>query len=354
MKTEEFITWMQEFCDFSDRTIDNRISNCTKVEEYYGDLDDNYKEDECLKILYELSYSTKDERNNVVPKHNIPINGNIRNGSGTYKSAVKLYTDFRKDFTEEEEEEDNEPLKLFDETPNHKKNGFDLLYKLVKQDNDFISFFVESSYFIAPEYVKRQAKEMLETIKKEERLPVRFSLRMKKHFKSAKKQVSAIKNRKDAVSYSRAFDFFSKERSFVKVEFDSTGNKAVVDAIEKYTKCRVSTSQSNIINFSISHVWAQTFDPLFFSSLWNTVLVPSFLNPIMDKPSHQQKINGEVQSIIRAICIELYNPNKLFGELQSELPLIENESEQVHKHAQEIISKGLISYIDFNDNINLK
>lgn len=357
MKTEEFINWMKEVCDFNNRTINNRISNCKKVEEYYGDLDDNFKNDECIKIIYELTYTTKDERDNAAQKHTIPINGNIRNGSATYKRAVNLYIDFNKDFA------DNEQMNLFDDDVDdeideidneNKKNGFDLLYKLVEIDNDFIKFFVESSLFISPDYIKDQADKMLKKIKNEERLPVRFSSKMKEHFTSKKKRVSAIKTKTDAVSFSRKFDFFSNERPFVKIEFDSTGNKAVVDAIERYTKCRVSTFKSNIINYTISHVWAQTFDPLFFSSLWNIVLVPSFLNPIMDKPSHQQKINGEIQSMIRAICIELYNPNELLRELPIDLPLIEKESEQVHKKAQEIISKGLIEYVDFKEKINVK
>ncbi len=351
MKIEEFKTWMKEFCDFNDTTINNRISNCRKVESCYGDLEDLYCKDGCTKIITALTYSTKDEKENLPPKHIIPIDGNIRNGSATLKSAVKLYVEFEEDFSAKEEKENELIDEMFVEEVEDKiedksdmKNGFNSLFDLINTSEDeFIRFFIKNTLFISPEYVENQVQELHQQIENGEKIPVRFSLKMKEHFKATGKYVSTIKNRKDAVNISREFDIYSKRRSGVKVKFDSTGNKSVVDAIEKYTKCRVSTSQSHIINYSISHVWAQTFDPFFFSSLWNIVLVPSYLNPIMDKPKHQQKLNGEIQGLIKAICNELYNPNELLND-----SLIEMESAVICKKAKEIIAEGLINYIDLN------
>ena len=348
MKTEEFKTWMKEFCEFNDTTINNRISNCRKVEGTYGDLEEHYRKDECLQIINVLTYSTKDERENLPPRHNIPIDGNIRNGSATLKSAVKLYVEFEKEFSAKEENEGVIIDEMFVEDEEDQieaksdlKNGFNSLFDLIDaSQDDFVRFFVKNSLFISPEYIQSQAQELLQQIENGDKIPVRFSLKMKEHFKATDKYVSTIKNRKDAVNISREFDIYSKRRADVKVEFDSTGNKSVVDAIEKYTKCRVSTSQSHIINYSISHVWAQTYDPLFFSSLWNIVLVPSYLNPIMDKPKHQQKLNGEIQSVIKAICNELYNPNELLND-----SLIKKETEEIQKKAREIIAAGLIKYL---------
>lgn len=350
MKIEEFKKWMKEFCDFNDTTINNRISNCKKIESSYGDLEDIFRKDKCLQIINDLSYTTKDERENLPPKHIIPINGNVRNGSATLKRAVNLYVEFETDFSEQNNDADS-VLDIFQEDEeeiigdkNEFKNGFNSLYNLIKSENEFVEFFVMNTLFIHPDYIEKQADEMLERIDKNEKIPVRFSQKMKEYFKSEDKRISTIKNRRDAVNFSRDFDFYSKIRPDIKVEFDSTGNKFVVDAIEKYTNCRVSTSQSHIINYSISHVWGKTNDPLFFSSLWNIVLVPSYLNPIMDKPKHQHELNGHIQSLIRSICIELYNPNSLLEDLT----LVEEENSSITQYAKSLISKGVINYIDLN------
>jgi hypothetical protein len=42
-----------------------------------------------------LTYGVSDERENNPIQHNIPINGDIRNGTATLKSALQLYIGFR-------------------------------------------------------------------------------------------------------------------------------------------------------------------------------------------------------------------------------------------------------------------
>jgi hypothetical protein len=337
MKLLEFKNWMIEVCEFNERTISSRISNCRKVEQAYGDLEINYDKDRCEKIISELNYSVEDERQNKPPRHKVKINGNIKNGSATLKQAINLYVVFEDEMFAQECENDsyydlpideNDDLNedQFSTTNNDKENngiiypddrddierlnGFDSLYQLIGSDDEkFIDFFISNSIFISPEAVKRQAEAINNSIAIGERIPVRYSQKMKKYFLSTDKRPSAITNRKDAVQKSRNFDFYSKERENIKVEFDSTGNKNVVDAIIKYGQI----NYSKFLNFTISHVWARTFDPYFFTALWNVVIIPSYLNPIMDKPHSQQTINEKIQTVIKAICIELYNPNQLLS-----------------------------------------
>lgn len=94
MQTEEFKNWLIEK-NYAQETVENRISNCRKVEKYYEDLDKHFDVDKCQKILNELNYTVEDERENNPPAHPIFINGNIREGSATLKQAVKLYAEFR-------------------------------------------------------------------------------------------------------------------------------------------------------------------------------------------------------------------------------------------------------------------
>ncbi|MBE2274514.1 MAG: hypothetical protein IAE62_09655, partial [Flavobacteriales bacterium] len=78
----------------SSSTTNNRISNCQNIENYYGDLDELFKSNKIESILEELEYSLSDEKADKKQKHKVQINGNIRTGSATLKSALKLYIDF--------------------------------------------------------------------------------------------------------------------------------------------------------------------------------------------------------------------------------------------------------------------
>ena len=64
------------------------------LEIYYKNLDLHYSKDWGNSLIGILTYTLKDERDNVIPIHKIPINGNIRTGSATFKQAVNLYMKF--------------------------------------------------------------------------------------------------------------------------------------------------------------------------------------------------------------------------------------------------------------------
>lgn len=100
MKTDEFKRWLQAKYPDSAAVVRNRISNCKTVENHHGDLDDYYKKDRCNALIEEFCYTTDDERMNRPQNHKVPIDGNIRNGSATLKSAIRLYAEFRECYDE--------------------------------------------------------------------------------------------------------------------------------------------------------------------------------------------------------------------------------------------------------------
>ena len=218
-------------------------------------------------------------------------------------------------------------------------NGLDGLIKLTGTEDNFIKHFFESVLFFNPEVVKLRAKFLLDEIASNNKIPVRYSLKLKKKFCSNEGGVGSVKNRKQAQQFSVKNDLIFKERK-IKVVCDSNGNKSVVDCIKNYTAYSISTNKSDYINYTISHIWAKTDDPLFFTSLWNIVIVPNYLSPILDKPSNQHTINLKIQSIIKAICVELYNPNELMNEY-----LVDEVSEEYKKIAKKFIDDGLVIYI---------
>lgn len=93
MKETLFYNWLCE--KFSGGTPNSRLSNCLRVEQYEGDLDDHFIQDKGTSLLNRLSYSKDDQRNNRTAKHKIPIDGNTYNGTATLKQAVSLYFKFK-------------------------------------------------------------------------------------------------------------------------------------------------------------------------------------------------------------------------------------------------------------------
>jgi hypothetical protein len=95
MKEDSFRQWLLDVKKYDSGTIGSRISNCLRVENYEGDLDEYYSKDACQQLLNKLAYSTEDKRNKAQPKHNVPINGDVLKGSASLKQAVRRYVEYR-------------------------------------------------------------------------------------------------------------------------------------------------------------------------------------------------------------------------------------------------------------------
>lgn len=67
--------------------------------------------------------------------------------------------------------------------------------------------------------------------------------------------------------------------------------------------------KSHFVNFKISHIWGNAWHPLYFTSLWNIVLVPSYINDILDKAAAKKHLNNwpcRLYDTLQAIIIKLY------------------------------------------------
>jgi len=112
MMEEDFRNWLRN--KYKDEgTINSRLSNCLTVCRHEGDLDIHFSKDSCKEIITKLTYSADDEKNKREKRHNIPIDGNIRNGTATYKQAVNLYIYFKKGI--------NNGVNILDKAPIDKK-----------------------------------------------------------------------------------------------------------------------------------------------------------------------------------------------------------------------------------------
>lgn len=99
MKKKEFKIWLEKSeKNYESTTISSRLSNIQTIEDIYGDIDRLMSKNKYPSILEEFNYSSEDEREQRPPCHKIPIDGNIREGSATYKQALKLYQQFYQEY----------------------------------------------------------------------------------------------------------------------------------------------------------------------------------------------------------------------------------------------------------------
>ena len=97
--------WLEQQ-QYAAGTVQAQVHRAGRVEECYGDLDENYDRDRLRSVIDELKYSTQDERRKRPNPSKIPFNGNIRNNLASYRNAVERYCRFRREGVDEETQTD--------------------------------------------------------------------------------------------------------------------------------------------------------------------------------------------------------------------------------------------------------
>ena len=139
----------------------------------------------------------------------------------------------------------------------------------------------------------------------------------------------------------------------IPIIIDYDGNDFVRTAIRRYTG--VWVCENNRVNmlrsYVISHIWPNTADPFYFSSLWNVVIIPAHCNDIMDKDPKSHHLVAAIQNLFRAICYLLYEPNNYLTDIENvlkqsnpniQIPRIEIPEGADREEAQACIDNGLI------------
>jgi len=159
----------------------------------------------------------------------------------------------------------------------HKIDGIESIIKALGSENEFIKLAVESSYFFSKEVVTKRHEEM--------------------KFEIGKGEFGELPARKGMNEYSK-----------INVKIDEDGNKAVRKLINDETGYTIGQGKDSIFqNYNLSHVWGKAYDPRYFTSLWNIVVIPSWANPLMDKEDPEQgSIASKMINTYKQICKTLY------------------------------------------------
>lgn len=247
---------------------------------------------------------------------------------------------------------------------------------------------VENSIFICPDKVKEQIDDLMNLLhnldkpnnyikKGNSKLPVRFSEDSVnvKYLDVAgrdlrQQNIKSITKNKNGNKKCKAQDVYTQiypgtipsgvvpvspmsNYSGLPIIIDYDGNDFVRDAIHRYTGVWLcKNNRVNMLrNYVISHIWPDTADPFYFSSLWNVVIIPAHCNDIMDKDPKSHHVVAAIQNLFRAICYLLYDPNNYLTSIENilkrdnpeiQIPRVEIPESADLKKAQACIDKGLI------------
>lgn len=162
-------------------------------------------------------------------------------------------------------------------------------------------YMIEHSLFFDKAVVDDAFNEMLTLYSKHQPLPVR---------KTTKKMlIYQVGNRN---VWSSVYENIPD----LDVVIDSDGNRKVRSLITNLTGETISQGVNSSIMFcKISHIWGEATNPLFFTALWNIVLVPAYFNDILDKNKGTHPFITKIKEIYKSICWTEYDVDKKLNAL---------------------------------------
>lgn len=193
-------------------------------------------------------------------------------------------------------------------------DGIDQLVSLYGGQDNFVKAFIESTLFIPPEIVQSRDAEIVDLYRTGGKLPIRYS--------PSHHEVLGIQNKAAAIALTRHEKTHLPNHPAFNIKIDNDGNHENRRQIKLRLNQTISLGKnSSVKNYIISHVWGLASHPLFFSSLWNIVLIPAHFNYLMDKDPDSHQAVGLVKGTIRDLCISLYKP---YETLIPHIPEIED------------------------------
>jgi hypothetical protein len=222
-------------------------------------------------------------------------------------------------------------------------NGIDVLRDLFPDDDSFVQHIVNNTLFFNKEVVKHQALQVQQEIERGDAVPVRYTSNgYFYHQREVNKVTSTFKSKREAVHFTKENPLFHKKTG-IRIYFDKDGNYYPKQAILQYTGHRVSWGKeiSTITNYTIAHIWGETDNPLYFGLLWNYCLLPAPYAFLTDKHDDTDVRVKRIKDLIKAISVELYNPNSLMNHKVS----VEMPPKDALAEATALIEENKIHYV---------
>lgn len=221
-----------------------------------------------------------------------------------------------------------------------KIDGIDALIELFSNDHAaFIERVLKESYFFSPGLEEQRFDELVTELNRTSY--ARYSQEEYQGYGANKKQI-IDNSKRTPISHT-----LKDGSGPYNVELDDDGNRKLRQIINNKTNYWVSNGKdtSQFVNFRISHVWGRAFDPRYFTSLWNVVLVPAWANDLLEKEYGYSSLVDEMKDTFKAICINLYGMKyRNWGNIMlSSMPNLSKSKKTIHGNYQINIIREKVS-----------
>lgn len=184
-------------------------------------------------------------------------------------------------------------------------------------------YMIEHSLFFDEDVVDKAFDEMLNNINTNKPVPVRKSTKQGVVYQNGQQKLwkSIYQDVPDLV-----------------VTIDSDGNREVRALINRLTGITISQGANSSIMFGkISHIWGEAINPLFFTALWNIVIVPAYINDVLDKNDDTHSFVSRIKEIYKAICWTKY-------DVENKLTKIGLTKQEIDKYAPNVSVLNSVTY----------
>ena len=203
-------------------------------------------------------------------------------------------------------------------------DGLNCFKQLFPNDDELVDYVIRNTLFFKKDIVFQQARVYRQAIRMGEAIPVRYTSKgafFRQH--EVKTTTPRFRNKKEAVLFTKdsANAVFHKDTK-IRVCFDPDGNYYPKKEILKYTGHRVS--------------WGST------SSVVNYALIPCHCTFLTDKKEENDVVMKNIKNLLKAISIELYDPNRIMDWNQDVLSIDDYPvMEYLQKGRKWIINKNI-------------
>lgn len=180
-------------------------------------------------------------------------------------------------------------------------------------ENEIIKLAIKSSYFFDEKIADDRHKIIRTEILNKGKLPARNS------------QTSSASNNKKEGFQENGMYYDENKKPICKIEIDGNGNAKVCQLINEYTGYNLAykLEEKPFVNFIISHIWGRAIDPRYFTNFWNIVLVPAWVNHLLDKDvDDEDSLASKLKATFKHICMKYYQLSnyKSWGDFQMSQP----------------------------------
>ena len=266
MRVQAFIDWLRDE-GYPENQVDSHLNRCGRVElAETVNLDHFQNEGMRKEFLERFSYSVDDERHALPQRHHVVIDGNVRNGTASLCSSIKLYWRFFDGLHRPAHRREVGGNVAARHVLDVRESYREFLLSFHINEEDFERYGMEHSIFADPVQALEKTDALINALTNGLPITIRKD------------------RRENMPLWRQLYEYLFGNRN---VQFDGDesgdGNKVPRDELIRATHFSPRGGVGNTLlqNYILSHVFdRRTMNPLLFGNICNFAFTPTIIDPL--------------------------------------------------------------------------